>query len=151
MGAALRDLVRQREVAFGLPRGRDPGVDRRADHGLVFIAQNGVDLLAQEGAPEGEFAFNRHELVIELPPDAPRRIGALAGGRGGFVSLNRALKCVFARARTSLIFRSRPCVRRGALSDARSTGKRHDRLSAPGLIEIEAGRARFSGSSVDVG
>ena len=57
--ATLRDLVRERKVAFRLPRRRDASVNCGAGHGSILVAQDGVDLVAQEGAPEGEFGFER--------------------------------------------------------------------------------------------
>jgi hypothetical protein len=57
--ATLGNLVRERKVAFGLPRRRDASVDCGAGHGSILVAQNGFDLVGEEGAPEGEFDFER--------------------------------------------------------------------------------------------
>ena len=49
--ATLGDLVWQRKVAFSLPRRRDASVNGGAGHGLILVAQDSVDLVAQEGSP----------------------------------------------------------------------------------------------------
>jgi hypothetical protein len=49
--ATLGDLVRERKVAFGLPRRGDASVNGGAGHSLILVAQDGVDLVGEEGAP----------------------------------------------------------------------------------------------------
>ena len=51
VSATLSNLVGQRKVAFGLPRRRDASVNCGVDHVSVFVAEDGVDLITQEGAP----------------------------------------------------------------------------------------------------
>jgi hypothetical protein len=55
--ATLRNLVRERKVAFGLPRRRDASINCGAGHASILVAQDSVDLVAQEGAPKCEFGF----------------------------------------------------------------------------------------------
>jgi hypothetical protein len=86
-GATLGDLVRQREVAFGLPGRGDSRVNCVADHGSVPVAQYGVDFVAQKGPPQGELAFVRREAGIDLPRAFERRPLLMNGAsRGFFVS-----------------------------------------------------------------
>jgi hypothetical protein len=49
--ATLGDLVRERKVAFGLPRRRDASVNGSPGHCSILVAQDGLDLLSKEGAP----------------------------------------------------------------------------------------------------
>src|SRR5262249_33305027 len=57
VSATLCDLVGQRKVAFGLPRCGDASVNCGAGHVSVCVAQDGLDVIAHEGAPKGEFRF----------------------------------------------------------------------------------------------
>src|ERR1700729_2369529 len=57
VSATLGDLVRERKVAFGLPRRRDASINGGAGHASILVVQDSVDLVAQEGAPKGEFCF----------------------------------------------------------------------------------------------
>ena len=65
--ATLRNLVGERKVAFSLPRRRDASVNGGAGHGSILVAQDGVDLVAQKGPPECEFAFERRRYRIGSP------------------------------------------------------------------------------------
>ena len=65
--ATLGDLVRQRKVAFGLPRRRDAGVNGGAGHGSVLVEQDRVDLVAQKGAPEGDLSLEGSRKASAFP------------------------------------------------------------------------------------
>jgi hypothetical protein len=65
--ATLGDLVRERKVAFGLPRRRDASVNCGAGHGSILVTQDGIDLVSEEGAPEREFAFEQRRYRIGSP------------------------------------------------------------------------------------
>jgi hypothetical protein len=139
--STLGDLVRKRKVAFGLPRRRNAGVDCGAGHCLVLVAQDCVDLVAKEGAPEGEFCLEGRNWGINSLRVAEPRFGFRAGLR----SLRRAIGGVSLRARIPVEAGSKLPSRAGKPSDANS--RRLD--PEPGREKIEAFRPRRSGS-VDI-
>src|ERR1700760_940213 len=70
----LRNLVRERKGAFGLPHRRDASVNGGPGHRSILVTQNGVDLVSKEGAPECEFAFERRRYWIGSPVGIRRRL-----------------------------------------------------------------------------
>src|ERR1700722_5182057 len=90
--ATLRNLVRERKVAFGLPRRRDASVNCGPGHRSILVAQDGVDLVSEEGAPEGKLGFERRRERIRTPAGTQRRLSFILTGLGGrLVRVNGSL------------------------------------------------------------